>query len=407
MESEFADAKEQNLIQFRRDFEEQQTTCRGLPVQIWLETTTRCNLSCRICPRRYGPPGAGSDLPLDVFRRVEEQLFPTLKHIELQGWGEPLLADNFDAFYESARRHGVRISFITNGTLLTRPWLERFVRDDVGLMISVDGSSDDTMQFIRGIDLERIEDTIETYNEIKSRAPSSRSNLHIVFVAIRRNIEELPELVELAATEWHAASLLVVHLQRTGLPPEMQAEHLSAYPELTNAVFIESFEMAKRLGLMLELPPLFDIAGSAEMEMVRRTMAAEAEKQSYHYCDLGLFRAPDPASPYPNRCPDPWLKVYVELNGAVRPCCAYARVFGNLVSQPFGEIWNGLLYQRLRRKIHSSVPPLFCRECNVIYGICGGNPDACFERLDLFDRWIVKAQRLKRRYHIWRERLGR
>ena len=407
MSNEFAAIKERNFAQFRRDFDEQRAASRALPVQIWLETTTRCNLSCRICPRHYGPRGAGADLPVEVFRRVEEALFPTLKHVELQGWGEPLYAENFELFYESACRHGVRVSFITNGTLLTRAWLERFVRDDVGLMISVDGATNETMRWVRGIELDRVEEAIRRYNEIKSKTSSSQSNLHIVFVAIERNIGELPALIERAAGSWRAASVLVVHLQRAGLSPEMQAQHLSACRERADAVFVESFELAKKVGVILELPPLFGAGSGGQDEPIRRAMAAEAEKQSYHYCGLGLLRSLDPQSSYPNRCPDPWLKTYVQVNGDVRPCCAYGRTFGNLSRQSFEGIWNGPLYQRLRRRIHSRIPPLFCRECNVIYGICAGNPDACLARLGLLDRAIVNAQRLKRNYHIWRERSTR
>ena len=404
VENKFAAIKEKNFELFRQEFEEQRTIGRALPVQVWLETTTRCNLNCRMCPRRYGPPHTGSDMPLDVFKRVEEALFPTLKHVELQGWGEPLFAENFEAFYDSACRHGVRVSFITNGTLLTRAWLERFVRDDVGLMISVDGATNDTMRYVRGITLDRVEEAIRRYNEIKTAVTTSRSNLHIVFVAMRRNLEELPALIERAAKEWRAASLLAVHLQRAGLPPEMRDEHLSTDPDRADAVFVESFQLARQLGLTLELPPLFGKRARGEDAAAARAMAAEAEKQSYHYCGLGLFRSSDQRNPYPNRCPDPWLKSYVEVNGNVRPCCAYGRVFGNLARQPFGDIWNGPLYRRLRRKIHSGVPPLLCRECNVIYGIAGGNPDSLLAQLGPVDRAIVAAQRAKRRYHLWRER---
>ncbi|MCX8037698.1 MAG: radical SAM protein [Candidatus Sumerlaeia bacterium] len=402
MESNLAAIKEENFGRFRRDFDAQRPVCSGLPVQIWLETTTRCNLNCRICARRYSPADEGRDMPVEVFKRIEEALFPTLTHIELQGWGEPMFAENFEMFYESAQRHGVRVSFITNGTLLTRDWLERFVRDGVGLMLSVDAARDATLRDLRGIALDRIESAIRQYNAIKSAMPASRSNLHIVFVGIRRNIEELPELVERAATQWRAASLLVVHLQRAGLPADVQAEHLANFPDLADAVFIEAFELAGKLGLMLELPPLFGCRPEAETR--RQAMSAEAEKQSYHYCGLGLFRSRNPRSPYPNRCPDPWLKAYVEMNGNVRPCCAYGRVFGNVVRQPFGAIWNGALYQRLRRKIHSRIPPLFCRECNIIYGITGGNPDACMARLGLWDKAVLWAQRAKRTWHVVYER---
>jgi MoaA/NifB/PqqE/SkfB family radical SAM enzyme len=432
--------KRQNFEQFRQDFEHERPVARALPVQIWLETTTRCNLRCRTCPRRYGSAD-GRDMSLDVFRRVEEALFPTLRHVELQGWGEPLLAEHFETFYESARRHGVRVSFITNGTLLTPDRLERFVRDDVGLMLSVDGAADATMKELRGVDLGRLDEHIRRYNDLKARAPTSRSNLHLVFVALRRNIAELPALIERAAKDWRAASLLVVHLHTPGLPDDMQAEHLSHDPDRADAIFRESFALARQLGLPLELPPLFnspapapaESAGSVESTVstsstasARSTsstasilstastasaaavtpeaMAAEADKQSYHYCGLGLFRSNNPQSPYPNRCPDPWLKTYIDVDGNVRPCCAYVRVFGNLARQPFPDIWNGPLYQRLRRKIHSRVPPLFCRHCNLIYGLPAGNPRACFARLGMLDRAIVRAQEWKRDYHIWRER---
>ena len=403
---DFDALKQRNFEQFRLDFEGQRPEAGALPAQIWLETTTRCNIRCRTCPRRYGP-ATGADLSLEVFRRVEEALFPTLKHVELQGWGEPLLAENFPVFYDSARRHGVRVSFITNGTLLTREWLDRFVADDVGLMLSIDGATDETMRFVRGVGLDRIEERIGWYNESKARAPASRSNLHVVFVAMRRNIDELPALVERAATCWRAAAILVVHLHRAGLPPEMQAEHLSAIPERADAIFAESFALAQRHGIVLELPPLFDPRRAMKRNAAGASvdvMAAAAEQQSYHYCGLGLFCAPDPASPYPNRCPDPWLKCYIDVEGNVRPCCAYVRNLGNIARQPFAEIWNGPLYQRLRAKVHTKTPPLFCRECNLIYGITAGNPAACFARLGAVDRLLVRAQRLKRRYHVWRER---
>lgn len=403
MDEPLQTAKEANFERFKQEFAEEAVVCRSLPVQIWLETTTRCNLKCRVCPRRYSEGARGEDMSPEVFRRVEEALFPTLKHVELQGWGEPLIAENFETFYDGAQRHGVRVSFITNGTRLTRPWLERFVGDDVGLMLSVDGAREPTMRDLRGVDLGRIEQSIREYNEIKAAVASSRSNLHIVFVAIRQNIDELPELVERAARDWKAVSLLVVHLERQGLPPEMQAQHLENDPQRADAVFAESFELARRLGLMLELPPLFGTGETAGRGLTEREMAETAEKQSYHYCDLGLFRSTDPNSAYPNRCPDPWLKTYIDIRGNVQPCCAYPRVFGNLLKQPFEAIWNGPLYQRLRRKIHSRVPPLSCRECNLIYGITGGNPAGCFARLGWFDRAIVRAQRLKRDWHIRRE----
>jgi len=57
----------------------------------------------------------------------------------------------------------------------------------------------------------------------------------------------------------------------------------------------------------------------------------------------------------------------------VSPCCASREVFGDLCSQDWPDVWNGHLYQNLRRTVHSWNPTRTCRECALIGGSNGGD----------------------------------
>lgn len=51
-------------------------------------------------------------------------------------------------------------------------------------------------------------------------------------------------------------------------------------------------------------------------------------------------------------CHYPWSSVYVSPNGDVRHCCATNLTkLGNLSEQPINEIWNGELFQKVRKKV--------------------------------------------------------
>ena len=65
------------------------------------------------------------------------------------------------------------------------------------------------------------------------------------------------------------------------------------------------------------------------------------------------------------QCPLPWWSVYVEVNGAVKPCCVYHWPLGNLLEQPLREIWNGPKFRALRRIVNTPAMPEVCRSCFI------------------------------------------
>ena len=140
--------KEYNSLLKGKEIEKQVRICKAKPYWIWLESTTRCNLRCMTCTRTYlNMPG--QDMSEKIFHQVRDEIFPALDYVELQGFGEPMLAKNFDYFFQTAIDYKVKTGLITNGTRLNQAYLEAFVGHHTKLTVSIDGATEKTYNHIR------------------------------------------------------------------------------------------------------------------------------------------------------------------------------------------------------------------------------------------------------------------
>lgn len=154
--------------------------------------------------------------------------------------------------------------------------------------------------------------------------------VRLVFVAMRRNIGELPKFVELGARlgmdEVKAVYLIVYH-------EKFRRESLVYHQKLANDIFGETEERARELGMKLTLPDGFN----------QKDIPSE-----------NIFRKP---------CYRPWEEFFIQSDGRVRGCNFSNDIMGDLNSQKFEEIWNGEHFQWYRRAVNSSQPPLDCQDC--------------------------------------------
>ncbi len=123
-----------------------------------IEPTTRCNFTCGFCCGRAMPQ---EDLAWSTFEAALAT-FPDLAHVELQGEGESLLHADFFRMAETLRDRGVRVSIITNGSLLHPSLAERLL--DAGLAkisVSIESADPATFRRIRGGKLEKVLSNLE------------------------------------------------------------------------------------------------------------------------------------------------------------------------------------------------------------------------------------------------------
>ena len=320
-----------------------------LPRELQVEVTAACNLRCRMCLVRYRPPldRIEGSLPFARFRALVDAL-PELHTLTLQGLGEPLLAPDLFRMIAYASARGVRSGFNTNATLLSRPVAERLV--DAGLewlCVSLDGATAGTYEGIRdGASFARVVRNVRGLVEVMRERRATRPALSLVFVAMRRNVAELPALVALAA-DWGVPTVRVQNLSHSfsdtdphGAYREIReftsGEALWQAPERgAETVFAEAARVAAARGVVPRLP-------SREEPSAPRAAGTPG-------CDW------------------PWRSAYVRADGQAQPCCMLMggdrAILGDAGRAGLDAVWRGEAYEAFRAALTSATPPDVCAGC--------------------------------------------
>jgi radical SAM protein with 4Fe4S-binding SPASM domain len=325
------------------------TDAPPLPAELQVEITSACNLRCTMCLVSYRPPVnklAGAMTP-ELFGRVIDDV-PTLRRLTMQGLGEPLLSPYLLDQVRRAKRRGLAVGFNSNATLLTRRRADELVAAGLDwLHVSVDGARADTYEGIRqGASFDTVITNLEGLVAARRAAGSDTPWIRAVFVAMRRNVAELPELVAVLA--------------RAGVD-ELRVQNLSHD--------FSDTDPAGRYAGIRDFATAEGLWTSTDGAAAAAAAFAEAGRQAGRY---GLtLRLPRLSSvePRPDRpgCTWPWDSVYVTSQGVVQPCCMVMgddRVaFGRLDEQSFPDIWYSSDYREFRRRLAGGDPPDVCRGC--------------------------------------------
>jgi radical SAM protein with 4Fe4S-binding SPASM domain len=323
-----------------------------LPDMLQLEITSACNLRCTMCLVSYRPPVnklAGAMTP-ELFGRIVVEV-PTLKTLTLQGLGEPLLSPYLLDQVRLAKANGIRVGFNSNATLLTRRRADELVAAGLDwLHVSLDGATAGTYEGIRGgADFDTVVRNLASLVAAKRAAGSGTPWLRVVFVAMRRNVAELPDLVRLLA--------------RVGVD-ELRVQNLSH-------TFSDTDPSGRYAGIR-EFTAAEALWSGDGDDSTAADAFGEARAAAEEFgLDLRLphLTAPpvEPGEPGRPGCTWPWDAAYVTSAGVVQPCCMVMgddRVaLGDLTAQSFAEIWYGEAYRDFRTRLAGEQPPEVCRGC--------------------------------------------
>jgi radical SAM protein with 4Fe4S-binding SPASM domain len=327
------------------------TEAPPLPSELQLEITSACNLRCAMCLVRYRPPVnklAGA-LPYPLFARIIDEV-PTLRRLTLQGLGEPLLAPRLLDQVRLAKGRGIAVGFNSNATLLTRRRADEFVAAGLDwLHVSLDGASAATYEAIRdGARLGPVLANLAGLVAAKRAAGADAPWIRVVFVAMRRNVAELPDLVRLLG-DLGVDELRVQNLSHTF----SDTDPAGRYAEIRDYAAAEALWTS---GADADaVTGAFDGARVAATErgISLRLPSADA--------------GPAPATGRPG-CTWPWDSAYVTSAGVMQPCCMVMgddRVaLGDLRESTFEEIWYGAAYREFRRRLAAGTDiPAVCEGC--------------------------------------------
>ena len=363
-------------------------------LQVYLDTTARCNLRCRMClvayqEERYRnkPPHIAKrlrDLPQemsrDLFLRIAADLFPRTKNLYLSCGFEPLMNKDFAWFLEQSAPYGIpNIGFTTNGVLLTEALARRCIETPVHeISVSLDGSRAETFESIRpGAKWDRVLANVRRLVQLRDAVRSPYPRLRLNYVLMRRNIEEVVEFVDLAH-DLRADVLDFRHVVIFDIAREMRDESLFRSPDLTNTWLERAGERAEQLGLRIAYLPMFPRRPT--LERLRR------------WCRrLREIRHSGP------RCAAPWETLVITPLGFVGPCVGWLRdaPLGNLGRQTLDEIQSGPEMTRLRDGLLGRGPLLdSCAACPTISSRSTEKSAFTEVELDLQDKiWLETYSR--------------
>ncbi len=322
-----------------------------LPRELQVEVTGACNLRCRMCLVSYRPTlgRTSGSMDLETFKRLVDEL-PDLEQVTMQGLGEPLLAPDFFPMLEHLARRGIRMGFNTNGTLLTAERAERLVELGVDwIHVSLDGATAATYEDIRHrARFATVRRNVARLVEAIRERGAGKPELELVFVAMRRNVRELPAVVRLAA-EVGVPTVWVQNLSHSfsdtdpaGSYREIReyaaAEALwSGRDDEAEQAFAEARRAADEAGVRLRLPRL-------EEPSLRRRKGTPG-------------------------CGWPFGSSYVTHDGKIQPCCAVMgadrAVLGDASADGFAAVWGNEDYRAFRAKLLTDEPPDVCAGCSM------------------------------------------
>ena len=163
-----------------------------------IELTNRCNLCCQTCLRAV--PGIDlqeQDLSFSALQQLQPALQRTMS-VHLQGWGESMLLDDLPERIRWFKSQGCRVSFTTNGSLMTTRQAAQLV--DCGLdsiTFSMAGATAQTQDSLRGQGTHaKLWQSLQLLQRTKQEKGSIPPTLAVSYLLTPETIGELPQAVK-------------------------------------------------------------------------------------------------------------------------------------------------------------------------------------------------------------------
>jgi len=151
--------------------------CNYLPIRLWIETSSRCNLACRLCVNKDIDASLKGDMDFDLYKKIINDVWRYVFDVNLFHRGEPLLNPRIIDMIKYANSKAIKTRIHTNGVLLNENLSREIIKAGLNLIsFSFDGYSKDTYEKNRiGGTYEKTLDNIITFlklkKELKSKTP--------------------------------------------------------------------------------------------------------------------------------------------------------------------------------------------------------------------------------------------
>ncbi len=194
--------------------------------KVYIEPTVDCNLDCITCFRNAWeqPMGRMTEETFESILNGIKQMDP-MPSVYFGGIGEPLFHVKTIEWIRRVKELGVKVELITNGTILTEKKSRELIDAELDVLwVSLDGATPEGFGDVRlGAELPLILENLRRLFKMRSGGHFPKPEIGVAFVAMKRNINDLPKLIQMGHT-FGAKYYSVSNLQPA--TPEMQEDRL-------------------------------------------------------------------------------------------------------------------------------------------------------------------------------------
>ena len=341
------------------------------PIGLCFETTNKCNLRCKLCPRLFSSKTcltAQEHSNEDTIKNVIK-IAKKFGKILLNGMGEPFTNPGFISILKLFNENKIAIDFSTNGLLVdTSTALKLMEIDHLRcLNFSIDSIEPEEYEFIRGADLAKAIKGMENLLAVGF----DPGRMSVSARVLEFNLSSLAKFPE-------RLSKLGVRYFNIQIPVNFNKcktkDRFIVHDYKVKSVFSDIVRNCLKYGVM----PVWCPSGIYE----------KVTNESVGYFDL----ISEVESVYLTKnCNIAWECPFIDKDGNVF-ACFYASIdskyiVGNINQKSFEEIWRGERYARFRNALLSEeTTPEICRICDVTEVIPVTEHSMCYNAKILTDK---------------------
>lgn len=295
----------------------------GRPFKIKFESSTLCNLKCKMCPLTSGLKRKTGVLSFKNFKKVYDEI--RVPYLNLTGLGEPLLNPEIFKIISYARKNGSLVKLDTNAMLLNEDNIRKLIRaNPTFISVSLDGATKKSYESIRkGAKFEIVIENLKKLVKYRNQT-GSKTQIHLFFVLQRENFNELIDFIKFAD---------------------------SIGVDTINGAFAISFGKANnKENIEISREKLKKV--SEELEKIKKKIRVKLNIENIEDFLKNPVGIEERISKKP--CFYPWYNPCVTWDGWVVPCdihCDNEVVFGNAFEEKFMKIWNNKKAHEFRKNL--------------------------------------------------------
>ncbi|MCL4460040.1 MAG: radical SAM protein [Chloroflexi bacterium] len=317
------------------------------PVDITILIESRCNQRCRFClwhskdlPRPYLP----YHLSFEDYRRIVDIFAERdVAHVHICAAGEIFFNKDLFKMIEYTRQKKITVSMMSNCSSVVTPYIDQIATCGINRFLT-NLDSGDPQQYEHLRQRASWQTTTENIRRLVAARQRARANFRIQVdcITIRQNYHTYKNLVKVCAD--------------LGID-DLFFYYMTPYPDMNEIVVPESIIKEDEIEIVQEI----DEAIALGQKLGLRVFPPKFPKKSARRVT----------------CSNLWRKLVVNLLnekipperwiGNITTNCSLAHLgeaytLGNILQDPFEEIWNGEKIRSLRERMLTDAPQI-CKEC--------------------------------------------